>query len=139
MIHFFMPMRTPTITNQEHKVRVIKGKPIIYEPDELKSAKALITDSLAKYKPKMETIKDPVRLTVKWLFPTQEGHHNQEYKYTKPDTDNLDKMLKDCMTRVGFWKDDALVVSEIIEKFWADPSGIYIKLEVWDGSEKVFK
>ena len=52
MIHFFMPMRTPTITNQEHKVRVIKGKPIIYEPDELKSAKALITDSLAKYKPK---------------------------------------------------------------------------------------
>ena len=25
------------------------------------------------------------------------------------------------MTVFGFWKDDALVASEIVEKFWADP------------------
>ena len=61
-------------------------------------------------------------------FPKQ-NHENGEYRITKPDTDNLQKMLKDCMTKVGFWKDDALVASEITEKFWADQPGIYIRIE----------
>ena len=30
------------------------------------------------------------------------------------------------MTSAGFWKDDALVCSEIVEKFWAETPGIYI-------------
>jgi Holliday junction resolvase RusA-like endonuclease len=29
---------------------------------------------------------------------------------------------------VGFWKDDALVASEVIEKFWANIPGIYIAI-----------
>jgi Holliday junction resolvase RusA-like endonuclease len=33
------------------------------------------------------------------------------------------------MTDCGFWEDDALVASEIIEKFWTDVPGIYIKIE----------
>lgn len=33
------------------------------------------------------------------------------------------------MTTVGFWKDDALVASEIVEKFWAEIPGIYIRIE----------
>lgn len=39
-------------------------------------------------------------------------------------------MLKDCMTALGFWSDDALVASEICEKFWADVPGIYIEVEM---------
>lgn len=46
-----------------------------------------------------------------------------------PYMDNLQKLLKDCMTTVGFWKDDAQVTCEIIEKFWADIPGIYIEVE----------
>lgn len=38
-------------------------------------------------------------------------------------------MLKDVLTKLGFWKDDAIVCSEIIEKFWAVHPGIYIKIE----------
>ena len=52
-----------------------------------------------------------------------------EYRTTKPDTDNLQKLLKDCMTDVGFWKDDAQVASEICEKFWAEIPGIWIRVE----------
>ena len=33
------------------------------------------------------------------------------------------------MTDCHYWKDDAQVASEIIEKFWAACSGIYIKIE----------
>jgi len=38
-------------------------------------------------------------------------------------------LLKDCMTKLGYWQDDAQVASEIAEKFWADTVGIYIKIE----------
>ena len=41
----------------------------------------------------------------------------------------LQKLLKDCMTKCGFWKDDAQVVREMVEKRWADePMGIYIEI-----------
>ena len=38
-------------------------------------------------------------------------------------------MLKDVMTEVGFWKDDAQVASEIAEKFYAKIPGIYVRVE----------
>ena len=43
-------------------------------------------------------------------------------------------LLKDCMTQTGFWKDDALVASEIVEKFWSDIPGIYIHIEELEGN-----
>ena len=48
----------------------------------------------------------------------------------KPDTENLNKALVDCMTALDFWADDAQVVSEIIEKFWANTPGIYIRVDI---------
>jgi Holliday junction resolvase RusA-like endonuclease len=65
---------------------------------------------------------------VKWCFPRGE-HPDGAYRITKPDTDNLQKLLKDCMTKVGFWTDDCLVASEIVEKFWAEIPGIWIRIE----------
>lgn len=120
-------MEPPTVTHQEHKVAVRNGKPVFYDPPELKAAKAKLMAHLAKYKPKKK-YKYGLRLIVKWLFP-KGSHTNGEYKTTKPDTDNLQKMLKDCMTAVGFWEDDAQVASEIVEKFWADTPGIYIRID----------
>lgn len=127
MTEFFMPMIPPTVTAQEHKIMVKNGKPIFYDPPEVKNAKSKLLSTLCPHKPK-EPYKCAVRLTCKWLFP--KGRHNDgEYRTTKPDTDNLQKLLKDCMTKCGFWEDDALVASEICEKFWAEVPGIYIKIE----------
>ncbi len=127
-IEFFMPMIPPTITAQEHKVKIVNGKPVFYDPPELKQAKDKLIGHLVKYKPKRK-YEGPVRLVVKWCFPLSGKHSNGEYKHTKPDTDNLQKMLKDCMTKCGYWKDDALVASEVVEKFWAEVPGIYICIE----------
>lgn len=72
----------------------------------------------------------PISLRVIWLFPKGKSHRNGEWRVTKPDTDNLQKLLKDCMTRCGFWVDDAQVVSEAVEKRWADdPAGLYIEVQ----------
>ena len=129
MIEFFMPMKkVPTVTHQMKKVHVVNGKPIFYEPDELKRARSQLTGLLSKNAPQVKFGRS-VRLVTKWCFPITGKHHDGEYKYTKPDTDNLQKLLKDCMTATGYWTDDALVVSEITEKFWADVPGIYIRIE----------
>ena len=127
MVEFFMAMDPPTCTHQEKKVTVINGKPVFYDPPEVNAARLKLIGHLAKHRPK-EMYMHGIRLTVKWCFP-KGRHRNGEYRTTKPDTDNLQKLLKDCMTTVGFWKDDALVASEIVEKFWAEIPGIYIRTE----------
>ena len=128
MTEFFMFMNPPTITYQEKQVMTKNEKPVFYEPQELKTARHKLTASLMKHKPDVPYTSG-VRLITKWCFP-RGRHHDGEYRITKPDTDNLQKLLKDCMTSCGFWKDDALVASEIVEKFWAEIPGIWIRIEL---------
>lgn len=124
---FFMRMNPPTCTYQEKQVHVGKnGKPVFYEPQEVKNARTSLEAHLARYKPD-EKYEGAVELVTKWCFPRGK-HGNGEYRTSRPDTDNLQKLLKDCMTHVGFWKDDAQVCREITEKFWTDIPGIYIRV-----------
>ena len=128
-IEFFIPMaKVPTTTHQMKQVHVVNGKPVFYEPEELKAAKVKLRDHLAAHVPEKQ-YSGAVRLVVKWCFPITGKHVDGEYKATKPDTDNLQKLLKDVMTGLHYWKDDALVASEIIEKFWAARPGLYIAIE----------
>lgn len=135
-MHFFMEMKPPTATAQEHSVKVIHGKPIFFDPPNVKNAKNLLVGHLVKNRPD-KPIEGAVELTVMWLFPKGKSHRHGEWRKTKPDTDNLQKLLKDCMTQVGFWKDDAQVVSEKVQKRWSDePTGIYIEiLELEEGAD----
>ena len=121
-------MKPPTTTAQMKQVAVVNGKPRFYDPDDVVAAKSKLSAHLTKHVPDAKYT-GPVRLTTKWLFPMTKTSKNGQYKHTRPDTDNLQKMLKDCMTKLGYWTDDALVASEIVEKFWADVPGIYIKIE----------
>ncbi len=129
MIEFFLPMIPPTVTHQEKEGNW--NARTMYEPQELKAARAKLEAHLAKYAP-AHKFTGPLRLVTKWCFPRGK-HRDGEYKITKPDTDNLQKLLKDVMTDLGYWKDDALVVSEITEKFWAEIPGIYIKISELEG------
>lgn len=128
MIEFFMTMVPPTVTHQEKQVHVVNGKPKFYEPQELKAARAKLEAHLAKHKPEKKYT-GPVELVSTWCFPVRGKHKDGEPMTNKPDTDNLVKLLKDCMTKVGFWKDDAQVARDIVEKFWADIPGIYIRIK----------
>jgi Holliday junction resolvase RusA-like endonuclease len=131
---FFLPMKPPTVTHQEKDIAVVmskkKGKhvPVVYDSTELKAARSKLLSNLGMYVPEKKYT-GAIRMMTKWCFPITGKHHHGEYKTTKPDTDNLQKMLKDVMTELGFWTDDALVASEITEKFWAETPGIYIKIE----------
>ena len=127
-MHFFLPMDPPTKTQQEHRIgRRKDGSMYVYEDRDLKEARMKIRKALSRV-PHEQIASGPIRLVVKWLFP-KGHHHDGTYKTTKPDTDNLNKMLKDEMTKAGFWMDDAQVASEVIEKFWAATSGIFVSVE----------
>ena len=127
-MEFFLQIVPPTATAQEKKVTVVNGNPIFYDPAPVKAAKKLLTGSLIAHRPN-EPLQGPVSLNVVWLFPRGKAHKHGEWRVTKPDTDNLQKLLKDCMTKCGFWKDDAQVVRETVEKRWSDePAGIFIEV-----------
>ena len=126
-MEFFMAMIPPTVTYQEKKLQVRQGKPIVYEPERLSDARQKLRAHLGGHRP-AAPMEGGLRLLVKWCFP-RGRHPDGTYRITKPDTDNLQKLLKDCMTVEGFWKDDAQVASEICEKFWAETPGIYIRVE----------
>lgn len=127
-LEFFIPMIPPTVTAQEHSVAVRDGKPQFYDPPEVKAARAKLTAHLMQHVPDHKA-EHGIRLMVKWCFPVSGNHLDGDYRITRPDTDNLQKLLKDCMTKVGFWKDDAQVCCEIIEKFWAEKPGLYISVQ----------
>lgn len=126
MMEFFMPMIPPTSTGQMHKVTVKNGQPVFYDPPTVREARNKLMAHLYEHRPE-KPYTEGVRLVVKWCFP-RGRHRDGEYRITRPDTDNLQKLLKDCMTECGFWKDDALVCSELAEKFWADVPGIYVRI-----------
>ena len=135
-IEFFLPMRPPTVTAQERQVAVVNGKPRFYEPVKVREAREKLTAALSRAKasgadsfPESLPLEGPLELRVIWLFPRGKKHKNGEWRSTKPDTDNLQKMLKDCMTEEGFWQDDAQVCREVVEKRWSDePTGIYVEV-----------
>lgn len=128
MTEFFMPMKPPTTTHQQKQVRVVNGKPIFYEPDKLKVARSKLMGHLYEFAPETPGV-GPVRLRVMWLYKETPQHKRGAYKTTRPDLDNAQKLLLDCMTDLGFWEDDAQIASMLVEKMYDKVPGIYIKIE----------
>ncbi len=116
-MEFFLDIVPPTVTAQEHKVRVVHGKPMFYDTAKLKTARSTFENLLRRHSPQTP-LEGPVALIVEWRFATK-SHKEGTYRMTRPDTDNLQKLLKDCMTHVGFWNDDAQVCREEVTKRWS--------------------
>ena len=67
----------------------------------------------------------PIRLMVSLYFPrparlTRKSSPEGAIPYTsKPDADNALKAIMDALTDAGMWRDDALIYSATVEKFYA--------------------
>ena len=130
-MEFFIEMIPPTVTAQTRRVTFQGGKPHFYKTKALKDAKALFVGERMMHKPD-QPLSGAVRLHVTWFFPSK-SHKEGEWRITRPDTDNLQKLLKDCMTETGYWQDDSQVCVECIGKMWTrEKPGIHIKAEEID-------
>ena len=127
--HFFMPMEhVPTATKQERKWYVGKdGEMRSYPSQAWERAEGVLRAHLESHRPK-EPISGPVVLDVTWCFPA-EGCADGSPWIKKPDTDNLQKGLKDIMTELGWWRDDCQVFSEHATKLHNRITGIRIDIE----------
>ena len=121
--------KLPTVTAQQKGVRVVHGRPMFYEKKEVKEARALFSKKLEPYAP-AEPISGPVRIICEWYFYSK-SHKPNTWRTTRPDTDNLQKLLKDTMTECGFWNDDSQVCWETVRKKWTSAGGsaLIIKVE----------
>lgn len=124
-ISIFIPMRIPTKTFQAKKLTVRNGKPVLYTPPELVKIQQEYISRLASIAPK-EPFSGPVWLKIAFCFESDEKHPQGTPKSTKPDIDNLEKGLVDCMTKCGFWKDDSQICLEYISKSYEIHEGIGI-------------
>lgn len=130
---FKLKMNPPTATAQQKGERVIGGYIHHYKKKNVRDAEALLRDALLPYIPDAPIEGKPIRLIVHWMFPYPKSARKHapgvnRWKITRPDTDNLNKLLKDVMTDMGFWKDDALICSECIHKYYDDEPGIMISI-----------
>jgi Holliday junction resolvase RusA-like endonuclease len=127
--HFFMALDPPTATQQEKKIGVRNGKPYTYPDERWEKARDTLWAHLEPHRPSKK-IERPraVMLDTTWCFP--KGDHIDGEPHTdKPDTDNLEKGLKDIMTKLGWWDDDCQVFSSHTTKIYSRIPGIRIDIE----------
>lgn len=128
VIDFFVPLKKiPTVTAQMKRVSVRSGKPVFYADDKLRDAHDLFCAWLSQYKPP-KPLEGPLCLFVAWRYLAKGKNKIDTWKTTKPDTDNLIKLFKDCMAEVGYFHNDAQVVYEIQQKYYDDVEGIAVFL-----------
>lgn len=132
-------MIPPTATSQMKGVRIVqpKGKrPFIshYKKKALLEIEEKFTLALKPHRPPSR-ITGPIELECEWVFPWRSSEPKQirtQYerirKDTKPDCDNINKLLQDVMTELDFWKDDSQVCKLNVAKFWGDHPGISVQI-----------
>ena len=127
----------PRGTAQQKKYAVKNGRTIVYGSDSAKITKRVFLNALKPHAPKERSDK-PIRLVVWFAFDTKNkklwgknvGDEAEfEYKTTRPDTDNIVKLFKDCMTTLGYWNDDSQIVDEHVIKTYAEKATILVRYE----------
>jgi Holliday junction resolvase RusA-like endonuclease len=124
-VNLFLEMDPPTSTSQENKTAIVNGRIMHYKSKGAKQTFSILTAALRPFAPAVP-MDGPIHLTVIWKFRSNKTHKPQTWRITRPDTDNLQKALKDVMTRLGYWVDDSRVCCESVSKIWSDRPGIDI-------------
>lgn len=128
-IKFFAELpEIPRTTHQQRGVKIVHGRPMFYTKDKVQEVKDLYTLLLRTHRPE-QPLAGALRLVVKFYYPVRKPHKDGEPKTTRPDTDNMIKLLKDVATACGYWIDDAQIADERVVKAYSNPSGIWFEVE----------
>ena len=124
-VEFFFPLdEIPRTSAQEKGVRIVRGRPMFYTKGKVQEVAKLYDFMINLNKPKRK-LTGAVRVKVFFYYPVKKPHKNGEPKITRPDVDNMAKLLLDRVTKSGaFWDDDSQISDLRIIKAYAEPSGI---------------
>lgn len=117
MSGFFIIPIAPTA--QKRPRACVRGRhAMAYKDKGQRDNEQTIETFLAQHQPALP-LDGPVLLGVKAFMPIPKSMPRRKAEAaeagsvrptSKPDLDNLVKQIKDCMTRMGYWRDDAQVV-----------------------------
>lgn len=131
---FFVHLnKIPSGTAQERKYAWSNNlrKVISYPSKTYKEAKAIYRRCFSFYRPK-EPFKAPICLEVMLFYPTKDKKKWDTFKTTKPDGDNLLKVIKDVLNELDYFEDDAHVAMESIVRRWVEPNKGGVKVVIWE-------
>lgn len=133
---FFMPMaKIPTGTAQQKRIAVDYRRKRVHvsSSESYANAKVILKRSLIPYRPKT-LLKGPIFLYVEYRYSTKTKKQWNTFKVTRPDGDNLLKVIKDQLS--GWWfNDDSEVSVETMVRKWvpSGEGGIFIKIAEIEG------
>lgn len=128
MIEFFAPMVPPTVTHNGLEVHRYGGRARIGKSAALVDAEAKWEAHLARFAPP-KPLTGPLRADLRLCWPTRGEHPQGTPKDTKPDLDNTEKTVWDVLQRLGYYEGDQQIADKHSAKMWADPAGVYLRLE----------
>lgn len=126
MITFEISGRFNT-TAQQKGVTIKYGKPYFYEKPEVKALRNQLYFYCKPHRPP-EPFGGAVRLKVIFYYKTTKKKQIGQFKTTRPDLDNLNKLLWDVLTDTGFFKDDSQIVIFEARKGYGEEDKIKISI-----------
>lgn len=107
----------------------------VYDAGTAEGWKSLIAAEAKAHRP-AAPLSGPLALSLLFHFKRPKTHLNKGglkaaapvYHAQKPDCDNAAKAVKDCLTLLGFWRDDAQVARLRVQKLWALSGGCQIEI-----------
>ena len=122
----------PSGTHQQRGVSVQRGHAHFYEKANVRALRQLYHHKIWRYmyerKMAAPHFEGPVRLDVTFCFSIKKRSLWGLPKDTRPDADNICKLLLDVLTDLEFWKDDGQVACLIIKKFYSEHPSIKISV-----------
>lgn len=127
-ISMFLRMIPPTKTFQDKGLAVSKsGKPYQYDREGSVEAREKLKAHLAGHIPE-NPLNGPVEVIVRWFYPETERHPAGTWKTTKPDLDNMNKILGDLLQEMNFIGNDSAIIHLDLLKMFSDVPGVLIKI-----------
>ena len=117
------------------QVGLNRGTGRFYKTSARKQAESLFLWELKKAVPE-KPLQEPIALEIVWMFESKNKRNHGNHKTTRPDLDNHQKIIQDCMTKLNFWEDDSRVSFIVSRKIWTEEEGISIRAktigQTWD-------
>jgi crossover junction endodeoxyribonuclease RusA len=133
-IYFHLPIVPPKATSQGKRLCIVAGKPMFFAKKEHQQAENDLMTLCLQHRPETP-MQGPVSLEVVFTFPWRKSESKKRlaepwaWNDTRPDLDNMAKLIGDVLTKCGFYRDDSQVAMLYLKKRWGHEVGITIGLE----------
>lgn len=138
-LEFFVKCNPPKTTAQATS-RVFfnkkTGKPFVGKNVRGQGVREELMALLRPYAPE-KPLNKALKVIIEWGYPYLKTVRKKDIGKiipctTRPDCDNIQKFVFDCMTRLGFWTDDSIIFDIRFRKFYTQDAGIGIIIEEVD-------